>query len=309
MQEDQAFQNPDPTRRRLRMLVLGLGVVHLLLPSVRLNTHIVGGYYQLLAHDIATELVALYVPVGAVALAFLCISLWRAQPCDWRGADRVFGILLAVAAGMKVLTVLLGETPPVVLYTEGTQRLLHAMIVLRIMLLLSSVVLFFARSSWAVVPLGFLVPFALVPSLLHIEPNHPDLPKYQEQETHRIRFLQAVDDTFWTAYWDTREPEQVAALFAGLDSEARAALSNLISEDAVGALLERGDDSAFLQAISLGLRRRDENGDFVGRPARRRHFTFAPAERYLLCVAFAYALVRVFIRRRSAARTPHPGKA
>ncbi len=300
MQEDQAFQNPDPTRRRLRMLGLAFGVIHLLLPTVGYNSYLFQGYYASLAHDVMSELAAWYLPAGLLALAFLGVSLWKPQPCDWRGVDRVFGVLLVVTTCMIISHVFLAATWRASWYAMDTLRLVYAIALLNIMLFLSSAVLFFVRASWAVVPLGVIVFVTLFPSLIRIERDHPDRIAEYNERMRQSAFREAVDDPFWTAYWETREPEQVAALFAGLEPEARSALSGFMSEDAVDALLARGDDSAFLQTIHPGTRR-DEGGAFVHPPAKpQRLFRgFVVPVRYLLYVAFAYVLVGTVLRRRS----------
>lgn len=293
----------DPIGRRYRMLGIGLGLSYLLMPTMIFNLRFLSvSLYKSIFHPLS----ACVKPVGVLSLGFLGASLWRPAGRDWRAVDRAFGIFLATAAAMLVLSPFFYRRPSILLFTETTQRLNLAITLLTVFLLLSSAGLFFTRYSWASVPVSLWALLWLVLLFNPVRPDNPDFLKEREQIARQAPFLHAVDDVFWKSYWATRDPEAVAALFADLPPEARSTLSGFMDEDAVRALLERGDDSAFLQAFGY-VRQRGENGAFVplelvsSAPAQVRVIV---STQYLLFVALAYALTRSLMAIRSATATP-----
>ncbi len=294
MEKDNTAVAPaEPIGRRCRMVGVGLGVSYLLMPTVMLNLRLSNVLWALLN--------ACCIPAGLLALGFLAASLWRAPGRDWRAADRAFGIFLVTAAALMIgARVSSSWTSSAPFYTEATQRLMFARWLLGLLLVLSGAGLLFTRYSLASIPLGLLAALMLLSHFSPIKPDHPDYLKRREQAARMEPFDQAVDDTFWEAYSFTRDPEAVAALVGGLPPEARAALSDVLGEEAVQALLERGDDRVFLQIFRPGIRR-DEDGGFVGaspalRPGIR---VIAPGNRLLFLVVLAYALTRSVMARRS----------
>jgi hypothetical protein len=294
--------------RRLRMVGIALGISYLLMPTITHNLH-----YLPLSLNMALSgpLWACFFPAGVLALGFLAASLLRPAGRDWRAVDRVFGIFLAIAAAITVVSLLCNWSPSPPRYTETTQRLVVAIWLLGFLLVLSSAGLFFTRYSWAFVPLILLVLMPAVLRLAPIQPDHPELLKLIEQRERSAPFFQAVDEAFWQEYWATRHPEAVAALFVDLPVEAGSALSGFMEEDAVRALLERGDDTAFLQAMPFGARR-DEDGAIVHLPTpyTHRRFSVGLDTRHLFFVALAYALIRSLMAMRSFInRRPDPNGA
>ena len=113
------------------------------------------------------------------------------------------------------------------------------------------------RVAWAVIPLALLIG-AL--GSLSWRPIEGDSPEYLRLKLRSEFFLLAGIE-FLTAHHTDTTPEEVTALFGGLDAEANAALRAWVGDDVAKALIEEGDDAEYHKLAYL---RMDAYVDKVG---------------------------------------------
>jgi len=272
-----------------RNVGLWFGIAYLILPTLSLNSYFLP-LPQAALDVLFRFMISCITPIGILCLGFLAASVWNPEGRDWPSVDRAFGIFLGITAVSTILSLVFSWGVADEFYIQSTRRLIRGLLILNILLMLCGAAFFYKRPSWAALPVGFAV---LVTLAGRIEPDDPAFVQEQKLNAEKAQFYQAVDDSFWASYWDTKTAEEVRVLFATLPGEVHGALSSVLREDNAQALLERGDDSAFLEVFWTGVKR-GEDGSFnnEGFAVAIREIKIGHAGFYPYVIALSYALLR-----------------